>query len=99
MSTYIPTPPPVQFPRPDFQLPSVNTKAVRTGRVARRQHRRHPSPLSVVGHLVKVILGGAAGCVLGCLVVWWCFGKDPAGVAPAVGELFPEAVPAHLRKE
>jgi hypothetical protein len=49
--------------------------------------RRRPKERSVVGEIVKVVLGGVAGLAGGLLVLWWLFGVDVGDLAPKVSKV------------
>lgn len=47
--------------------------------------------------VLKIVLGGIAGLIIGLLILWWVFGRDPLGIAKRIPPPFNVVVPPRLR--
>ncbi|MEX2173738.1 MAG: hypothetical protein WD872_05205 [Pirellulaceae bacterium] len=72
--------------------PSANaTVATRPALTGIRPARKEKS---VLGEIVKVVLGGAIGIFLAMVILWWVAGSDAFGIGPKIAPYAPWIVPA-----
>lgn len=58
------------------------------------RQRKQPS---VVGEMIKIVLGGVTGIVLALAVLWYGFKKDPLNMGPTVAAYVPQIVPEQFQ--
>jgi hypothetical protein len=77
--------------------PGASDAAVMRPRISGSRPKRKEK--SMVGEMVKVVLGGVVGCSLAIPIIWWFGHSDPFGLVPVVSPYAPWAIPAQLRSE
>lgn len=60
------------------------------GASTRIRERKQPS---IVGEMVKIVLGGVVGIVMALGVLWWLLDRDPLKLGPTVAAYVPQVVP------
>ena len=92
-------------PRPASCRKAERQPSWSTGRppIRRRSGKPRPrlaqtTPRSLTAELVKIVAGGAIGCCLAMLILWWVFGADPFAAGPRLGRFAPWIVPAKFRR-